>query len=62
MKDLLFAELRAIALAHPQPCGYCHALTGELCVNSKSGDVLEHAPAHWKRLKAAFHTSHEVKP
>jgi hypothetical protein len=51
--DLLFAQLRALAVNLPEPCGYCHAKTGELCVNRKTGDVLANVPAHYARLKIA---------
>jgi len=40
VKDLLFEQLRAEALAQSEPCDYCHAIKGQLCVNSKTGDVL----------------------
>jgi hypothetical protein len=51
--DLLFEQLRATAVAHPQPCGYCHANPGELCKNKKTGEPLVNAPAHYARLQAA---------
>lgn len=56
MKDLLFEQLRAEALAQSEPCDYCHAIKGQLCVNSKTGDVLRNAPAHWARLKNMNHS------
>lgn len=49
--DLQFAELRAQALALPEPCSYCHAPTGKLCVNKSNGKPLHHVAAHYARLK-----------
>jgi hypothetical protein len=51
--DLLFEQLRALAVNHPEPCGFCHAKTGELCVNKKTGEPLENIPAHYARLRLA---------
>lgn len=56
-KDLFFTHLRAQALAHPEPCGYCNAKTGELCVNKKTGTPLVSVPAHYARLKVLPLTS-----
>jgi len=60
MTGSFFDHQRAEALAQPEPCGYCNALTGQRCVNSNSGDLLEHAPAHWARLKNIIRHSPEV--
>lgn len=51
MKDLEFERQRAEAMALPEPCGYCHALTGERCVNKATKALLEHVPAHFARLR-----------
>jgi hypothetical protein len=50
-QDLAFTQLRQEALALPEPCAYCHAETGKLCVNKKNGYPLEHVAAHYARLK-----------
>jgi hypothetical protein len=52
-RDLRFSRIQALALAHPEPCGYCHAKTGELCTNKATGKPFKHLPAHFARLKAA---------
>jgi hypothetical protein len=49
--DRDFAELRKQAIALPEPCGYCHAKTGERCVHKKTGIELEMIPAHYARLR-----------
>lgn len=49
--DLLFEQLRALAVNHPEPCGYCHAKTGELCINKNTGAPLENVAAHYARLR-----------
>lgn len=49
--DLAFAALRKEALALPGPCAYCHATTGEPCINKVNGRPLEHVAAHFARLK-----------
>ncbi|MGH3985931.1 MAG: zinc finger domain-containing protein [Pseudonocardiaceae bacterium] len=53
MNDLRFAKIHELALAHPEPCGYCHAATGTSCVNKKTGKPFQHLPAHFARLNAA---------
>ena len=49
--DLLFQQLRALAVNHPGTCPYCHAETGRLCVNKRTGAALVNIPAHYARLR-----------
>lgn len=49
--DWNFDEMRAKALALPEPCGYCHAKTGQRCVNKETGEPLHHVSAHYARLR-----------
>jgi hypothetical protein len=51
--DLLFEQLRALAVNHPAACPYCHAETGRICVNKKTGELLVNVPAHYARIKIA---------
>lgn len=50
MSDLIFEQHRADALK--RRCEYCLADTGQLCFNPRTGHVLEHQPAHHRRIHA----------
>ena len=55
--DLAFAEERKRAVALPEPCSYCHAPTGQQCLNKISGTAIgarfrAFSPIETSRLEA----------
>lgn len=51
MKDLLFDRRRADSLL--VDCEYCGQPVGQLCTDLRSGEEIQHQPAHFKRITAA---------
>jgi hypothetical protein len=47
--DFIMARVNALAV----PCPYCRAPADEPCADPVSGYVLEHQPAHMRRLQEA---------
>jgi hypothetical protein len=47
--EFVMARVNALAV----PCPYCRAPVEDLCADPISGHVLEHQPAHVRRLQEA---------
>lgn len=57
MRDLIFEQQRATSLR--ASCDYCDQPIGEVCINPRTGEPLEHQPAHFVRIRAGARTTQE---